>query len=168
MSIVSANGKWKFEIVGYDNWCDDYYDTKEEAIEFGIKLLNSKINEEKEEEKDRYFNVGQVVIHKPKIYAEWVIEQVVQNAHNACGEIAEEWLLNVEKNKIKNLEDKLNSFFIEWLKDNNQIPTFGSIQNIELFDIEGNKIERKRETIVPLINDEGINFKENEFKKVFN
>jgi hypothetical protein len=107
------------------------FDTKEEAIQAGIKELNELKKIDDNYKDVNSFYVGQVQYYTPYISPEWLIEQVGEMAYDECGEVAEDWLCHVKNEKVKQLGDMINEVFMEWLKDVGEMLTFGIVVNIE-------------------------------------
>jgi hypothetical protein len=128
--------KWKFNLDADEIWYGDEFDTKEEAIQAGIKKLNELKKIDNNYKDVNSFYVGQVQYYTPCISPEWLIEQIGEMAYDECGEVAEDWLRFVKNEKVKQLGDMINKVFMEWLKDVGEMPTFGSIVNIEEIKIE--------------------------------
>ena len=120
----SSSGKWQFELLNSDIWRGDEFDTKEQAIEEGRK--------EAIKEGLIKFRVGQIA-SPPKfgIEADIVIERISEVMYEDVGEVAEDYLDDVTKEHLLELEEKLNEVFFKWQKEHGYNPTFYKITNIE-------------------------------------
>lgn len=69
----------------------------------------------------------------PEVYADLILEQVVEQADYQCGEASEDWLRwdTITKEQLKELQDNMQKVFDEWLKKHGLEPTFYNIVNIE-------------------------------------
>ena len=72
----------------------------------------------------------------PEVYADLILEQVVEQADYQCGEASEDWLRwdTITKEQLKELQDNMQKVFDEWLKKHDLEPTFYNIINIEEID----------------------------------
>ena len=72
----------------------------------------------------------------PEVYADLILEQVVEQADYQCGEVSEDWLRwdAITKEQLKELQDNMQKVFDEWLKKHELEPTFYNIVNIEEID----------------------------------
>lgn len=119
---------WMYELPNEERWssCDDGYDTKEEAIQAGREFMR--------EEYPDYdsFEVGKKVIPViPSINAYSILETTSENMYWDVGEIAEDWLSDVNRKEENNLEERLNSVFLAWLEETGNMPTFWKVVNVE-------------------------------------
>lgn len=80
--------------------------------------------------------------YKPVIDAESVIDRLIEDAYEECGESSDGWLDGVSKEQIQELESALNGSLLKWLKGMNCMPHFGCFSNMWKYDIEtGKKVE---------------------------
>lgn len=132
------NGKWVINITHGEIWTnvEDWgeFDSKEKATEYGKKNYTEMIKSYGDSiqlENDKYFSVGQVEHVYPHIDAERIIDDAGENIYDQCGEVADDYLMNVNEKDIEELEEKLNDVFSDWLKKTNNQPTFYQIANTE-------------------------------------
>lgn len=100
------------------------YDTKKEAIQAG----------KDEYEGNRYqFYVGQISNMNlvPSVDVDRVIDDIAENVYWEVGEAAEDYLNDVRKEDLSELEDKLNEVLLEWMKKHNYSPEYFRVANIE-------------------------------------
>ena len=98
---------WSFsEDYGFDG----YYDTLEECFK--------EARESNEDNKMIVF-IGEKTEWESSIDGIETIEQMQVDADNELGEIAENFLVNVSREQIKELEDVLNKAYHEWLTKHN-------------------------------------------------
>lgn len=139
---MKNHDKWIFEKCGEENWntCEDEYNTKEEAIEAGRKYFK----EWREEDPDDFieetggvqFQVGQIKKYVPYINVEQVLDEVGKRAYDDCGEWAEEYLYDVKSEHQKELEEKLNQVFSEWIEKYGYEPRWFNVHNIRAVTID--------------------------------
>lgn len=124
------NGKWMFNIhKNNENWQSDTFDTKEEAIEAGLREYHDY-------EKDHgFYEVGKIEKHVPHIDGERIIEWIGDTAYEECGDFAEDYLRRVKQGDIEHLTNRLNEVLIEWLKGLNEMPTFGKMTKVEKINV---------------------------------
>lgn len=98
---------WSFgDILSFD----ETYETIEECLE--------KAKESNENNKIIVY-VGETVEYKSSIDGISVIEELQRDADRDLEEIAENFLVNVSREKIAELEKGLNKVYHEWLTKNN-------------------------------------------------
>jgi hypothetical protein len=131
---MDRKNKWTYELYNEDIWSSgEDFDTKEEAIETGVK--EAKDIMEVEQFDSYYFWVGQIQEYVPCINAYSVLDNLAENACEQCGEVAEDYLYPVSKEEIHKLEDMLNEALKKWMKETNNEPTFYSIINVEKINV---------------------------------
>lgn len=99
-------------------WENSRFDTIEECIK---DALGCGI------EPGTMIAVGICKDYTPIINVDDVLERVGEDAYEECGEIAEDWPAFESKKGFigaKELEEKLNKVFMEWLEQTNQVPNF--------------------------------------------
>lgn len=126
-------------------WCIlDEFNTREDAIKEGVQQYNDAMNglctdlfDEDDEDGNipTTFCVGEKHEFEPCVDADSIIEYVGCCAYDECGEIAEDYLYDVPRETVDNLQDKIQSVFDDWLDDNNLRPSFYSVINIEEIDV---------------------------------
>ena len=121
-------GKWVAEISNSDIWRGDEFNTKEQAIAEGRKLAKEDgLNKFKIGETEPAFNFG--------IDVDSVIERINETMYEDIGEVAEDYLGDVELEHLLELEEKLNEVFFKWQKEHGYEPTFYKIINIEEINV---------------------------------
>lgn len=117
------DSQWMYNFGDAEHWDEsEYFDTKEEAIEAG--RLEAIYRGEDE------FQVGQIISFTPTIDAEEVLERIGENAYDKS-EYAEDYLCNLPKSEIDELQEMLDKVLEEWLTKTNNQPTFFNISNSE-------------------------------------
>lgn len=130
-----------------DVWCiTDEFDTKEEAIAYGVEEYKQHLAGVSTELFDNDYNypdpptsifeVGEGVGFVPFVDTDWIIEQVAEQASWQCGEIGDDWLRwdTITKEQQEELQDNVQKVFDEWLKKYNLEPTFYNVIHIEEID----------------------------------
>ena len=118
-------GKWMVNTNLYsDIWRGEEFDTKEQAIKEGRKqAMEEGLNKFEIGETEPPLNVG--------IDVDRVIEDVQAIMYDDIGEVAEDYLDDVSKEHLLELEEKLNEVFFKWQKEHGYEPNFYKIINIE-------------------------------------
>ena len=121
------DGKWCISRNGedYDN---DFFDTKEEAIEYATDNDDYNCNET--------FFVGKAEFFKPKIDADDIIDRISDDAYDNYGEWAEAYLHNINTVQKSELQYKLQSVFNKWMKKYSLDPVFFRIVEYYKFNVE--------------------------------
>lgn len=105
-------------------WHNDRFETIEECIEDAKKQgkpIGSRIA------------VGTCEDYVPSIDIFDLLEKIVEDAYDECGEIADgfiEFKYGNHKNE-EILQERMNKVLIDWLKETNQYPTFYKIQPLK-------------------------------------
>lgn len=122
--------KWTNEIdVNSDIWRGEIYDNREEAIKEGIK---DAIDFEK-----KSFKIGIIEeVANFGIDAQGVIENIQNDMYGEYGEVAEDYLDDVTKEHLSELEDQLNEVFYKWQEKYNYKPTFYGVINEEIIKVD--------------------------------
>lgn len=128
------------------------FDTKEKAIEYGVQEykdhlagISTELFDLRElfndvhnypDHPSGWFEVGERMDFIPEVYADLIIDQVVEQAYCQCGEISEDWLRwdTITEEQLKELQGNMQKVFDEWLKKHDLEPTFYNIVNIEEID----------------------------------
>ena len=121
----------EFTNTDNDSWQFDYdgYDSKEEAIKYGIKI--AKID------KETCFRVGKSIpCSMGRIDADNIIENAVEQLYEEVGEVSETYLENITDEQEKELEEALNEVFYNWHKKHDLFPTCYTIEDIEYVEVE--------------------------------
>ena len=122
----SEKGKWVFSTNDEIFRTNDYFDTKEKAIEGGKADLTW-------EGECPTFYVGQIddVDMPININVDDILESIHQGVYDEVGEVAEDYLNDVKKEHYQELEDNLSSVILEWMNKFEYNPTFFKVINIE-------------------------------------
>lgn len=80
--------------------------------------------------KDKIY-IGEVKPYQLRVYAEDVLEALAVDAFENVGEIVDEWPAYRKKEDLEKLSDTLTKCVIEWLKENNDMPTFYRVDNVQ-------------------------------------
>lgn len=122
-------GKWMVNTnLHSDIWRGEEFDTKEQAIEEGRKqAIEEELNKFEIGEVEPAFNFG--------IDVDRVIEDIQVIMYDDIGEVAEDYLDDVSKEHLLELEEKLNEVFFKWQKEHGYEPTFCKIINIEEINV---------------------------------
>ncbi len=100
------------------NWgYEGEYETIEEAIEAGKKEIGES------------FYIGEKVKYLPSISVD-IVEDLISNAEEECGEWTYGWLDNLKSEQIDDLNDKVLDVVYDWLKKYDNMPTFFLVKNI--------------------------------------
>jgi hypothetical protein len=125
--MKNLEGKWLVNLIDYDVWDSvKWFDSKEEAIEYGKKEFSALFNGER-----GIFYVGQIESYIPFICGDRILEQVSEDAYIEVGEPAEDYLSNVKIEHVRLLEERLNKVLNEWIEETNNQPNFFKVVNVE-------------------------------------
>lgn len=104
------------------------YDTKEEAIEAG--------KDEFEGNWDQFY-VGQIrnMDIGVGVGAENIIENIAEDVYNEVGEAAEDYLNDVRKEDMSELEDLLNDVLHHWMDKHDYKPKYFRVANVECISL---------------------------------
>lgn len=130
-----------------DTWDIAYeFDTKEEAIEYGIQEYKDHLAGNLTELFDNDYNypdpsislfeVGEGKDFVPYVDSDLIIEQIAEQASWQCGEAGDDWLRwdTITKEQQEELQKNMQNVFDDWLKKYNLEPTFYNVINIEEID----------------------------------
>ncbi|QEL88463.1 hypothetical protein [Bacillus mycoides] len=133
--------KWMYNLDSNNEiWTSDKYETKEEAVQAALKDWTDRMVADRAAV-DNEFQIGQFKQYAPWINADVLLDELYERATDECGEVAESWLSGVPMDEGEKLQEQINKVVTEWLKEINEHPSFGSIENIETID--ASKIEYK-------------------------
>ena len=118
------HGKWMCSIDEEQWQAAEYFDTKEEAVEFGIKSIQTfnKIPEDgclddemgsTPEEVVTSFYVGQAFCPEIPFNVDDLLERIQEAAYEDGGEFAEDYLDDVTKEHREELDDLIQNWFIK-------------------------------------------------------
>lgn len=106
--------------------------------------IDECISEAKREKVDRgisedYVFIGEIEEYKPKVDIEYLIDNVMEQAYEECGECAKGWLDGLRKEDTRKLDERLNEVFTNWLKETNNTPHFGNFIEVVKYNLETEK-----------------------------
>ena len=134
---MSSDGKWIINLVEDDIWDSiNEFNSKEEAILYGKENFEEIYEEEKGEKFDsriysKVFYVGKIERFIPSINVDSLLDDIVDNAYDEVGEVAEGFLSLISKEEYDFLEERLNEALSEWLDETRNQPTFWKVSNVE-------------------------------------
>ena len=135
--MMSSDGKWIINLVEDDIWDSiNEFNSKEEAILYGKENFEEIYEEEKGEKFDsriysKVFYVGKIERFIPSINVDSLLDDIVDNAYDEVGEVAEGFLSLISKEEYDFLEERLNEALSEWLDETRNQPTFWKVSNVE-------------------------------------
>ena len=135
--MMSSDGKWIINLVEDDIWDSiNEFNSKEEAILYGKENFEEIYEEEKGEKFDsriysKVFYVGKIERFIPSINVDSLLDDIVDNAYDEVGEVAEGFLSLISKEEYDLLEERLNEALSEWLDETRNQPTFWKVSNVE-------------------------------------
>ena len=119
------------------------FDREEETWNNSGESIKECIEEARlyvEAEDQEFVYIGEVTNHVPTIDAERIIDNLIDQAYDECGESSDGWLDGV---KTEELEEKLNEVLQEWLKKTNQEPTFGKLEKVNRYNLKTGEREKR-------------------------
>ena len=124
---------WGIQFTDTDNeiWDidEDGYETKEEAINYGLRMIGNGTEEGKA------FRVGRIIpCGMSGIDAESIIEGAQDSLIQEVGEHGEGYLEDVTEEQRKELEETLNNVFYEWHKKHELFPNCYTIEDEEYIE----------------------------------
>ena len=123
------DGLYMYNFGDEEHWDEDeYFDTKEEAVEAG-RLEAIERGEED-------YQVGQIQKFSPQIDVENALEQIAENACDECGGYAEDYLSNLPEAEVRQLQEMIDEVFNKWLNETNNHPRFFTIVAVSNHTIE--------------------------------
>jgi len=116
------DGKWfgRTEIGGQQAYTIGPFDTKEECAQEAFADIGVDTVE-----------VGKLRQFQPVIDADYIIDQLANEATDEAGEVAEDWLMHIDKESKEQLSEDLTAVLKQWLILNSQWPRFGGIYDEE-------------------------------------
>lgn len=129
-------GKWMYNVGSEEHWdCPEgEFDTREEAVAAGIEFFTLPDGYEDyrgEKFEGESFDVGIITNPDVSIDAWRMIDDVIEQVGEQCGDVSESWLSHVKYEDRDLLSEMLTSAFKIWLRDTNNEPHFYAISNIE-------------------------------------
>ena len=123
-----------------NKWCystdkENYtgiFDTKEEAIKEGkIDAIDR--------DKKHFYIAKAIKDFTPCIDTDFIIELIQEDAYNNGGEWAEDYLDDISKEQLAELDKKLNDVLSDWLNKHNLKPTWFTVEDVEEISLEANE-----------------------------
>lgn len=137
---MSEKIRYAYSIDGYDGTVyEGNYDNFEDAL---ADAIEAKTDYEELEIGDEIY-VGEIKDADITIYAEYVLEDLRQQAYKDYDESSEGWLEDVKNEHEQILENELNAVFKKWAEKYNYLPRFGDIINIKTYVYDGKKWVKK-------------------------
>lgn len=126
---MSNTGKWTWETERKERWWGETYDTRELAIEAGMK--------QSENDGLESFVIGRCEDHcLPGIDVDGLLDTLEDDFSNDAGDFAYEWRENISRDDENLLEEMLSQVFWKWLKETNNQPTSYAIVDIEKINVD--------------------------------
>lgn len=128
---MSRSNKWTYELYSEEFWTSgEDFSTKEEAIDAGKEaaLYNDLDPVES-------FYVGQIKDFIPTINVWRIIDELMEDASEQCGEASDSFLENITKEQRNRLSELLDEALNKWLDETNNHPNFYGIDNIETIKV---------------------------------
>jgi len=127
---------WNFDSDA-ELWYNDNFDTIEECISAAKESIKSG----NEDLRDIVY-VGETNSFIPHVDAEWVLDQLVEDAAEFAGEVSDGWDAYdyKKKSELEELSEALSKCVLEWLKKYGREPEFYAVENIHSYalnDMEG-------------------------------
>lgn len=122
---MSNEGKWIHSLSDDVFHSTDFFDTKEEAVQAGVREYTEFVN--------LNFFVGQVgdLTLSPSVDADGVLETISETMYEEVGEVAEDYLHRVPQEQIDELQVELNKALHAWMDKHKHRPNFYKVTNIE-------------------------------------
>lgn len=154
MSTLVPTGKWYFSFVEDENWdCSEGYDTPEEALADAREAAPEEAAElfDDLDDQQNFLNgsvyIGQGYKFVPEVDADFVIENIQNDAYDLCIEFSNGYLegppLNskpgVRQNwndQVSDLGKRLTEVFTQWAKETNNEPWFTMIDDISIHPVK--------------------------------
>jgi hypothetical protein len=124
------NNKWTYELYNEEHWsCNEEFDTREEAIEAGKEaaLDDGEITS---------FYIGRIVDFIPHVNPYRIIDDLVEDTGEECGEVSDSFLDTVTKEQILRLGEMLDKTLNEWLDETNNQPRFYMLRSVDTIEVE--------------------------------
>lgn len=121
------SGQWMYNFGDEEHWNEcEYFNTREEAIDAG--------REEAIAREESQYQVGQIVDFVPRISAEYVLEQISEDAYEECGDNVGDYPFTNKEDQQK-LQEMLDEVLERWMDKTNNYPTFYKIEKVENLSI---------------------------------
>lgn len=121
------SGQWMYNFGDEEHWNEcEYFDTKEEAVDAGRAEAIAR--------EESQYQVGQIVDFVPRISAEYVLEQISEDAYEECGDNVGDYPFTNKEDQQK-LQEMLDEVLERWMDKTNNYPTFYKIEKVENLSI---------------------------------
>lgn len=67
--------------------------------------------------------------------ADRILEGIGERAYEECGECAQDWLENLPKEKVDDLEGMVHAAILEWMEKHNELPHFWHVEQVQKHEI---------------------------------
>lgn len=105
------------------------FGSKEEVINEALEYKDSYDQD--------YFFVGQIDEEVGiSIDVDSLLEEINEGVYERVGELADDYLVDVDKEHVRILEDRLNDVLYEWMDEFGYKPNFWTIKNVEKIYID--------------------------------
>lgn len=121
--MEAKTGQWTFDTSDEIFRNVEYFDTKEQAIEYGKNYEGDGVE----------FYVGQIqkVDYAITTDVDGVLENVAQSVYDEVGEVAEDYLDYVKPDHVQALQEEMDKVLHQWMVQYGYEPTFFKVDNIE-------------------------------------
>lgn len=127
---MSNIGKWTVSTSSDLFNGADYFDTKQEAIDFGRLEYKEYVfvNE---------FYVGQIqsVSLGVCVDTDSILERINESMCDEFGELAGDYLMRTDPEHDAELEEELTKVIVNWIEKHNYQPTFFTVESIEKVEV---------------------------------
>lgn len=124
--------EWIAEITDIDSeiWNSDIEgDTRKEVIKEGMKMAK--------EEGLVTFRIGRKIpVGIPSLDVDNILEDTYNQVYDEVGEVAESFLEDITPEQQKELEEKLNEVFYNWIKKHKLEPTCYTVADDEFIEVK--------------------------------
>lgn len=114
------------------------FSTHEHAEVFpcdSFPTFNAAVEEAKSHgvERVRIGKLQQVYTHGD--FAETILERISESVYEQAGEVAEDYLSDIPRNKVDILDDRLNEVVQKWMDDFGYHPSFQAVIDVVEYDL---------------------------------
>jgi len=119
----------KWTVSDNEERFSEEFDTEKEAVAYGMGEFYGE-----------QFWVAQINPIIPRIDAKKLLERFSEDIFEVVGDIAEDYLCNIDKKLQLKLEKQLNKVFHEWLTKTKNWPNFYAVKNVKQINPEDQKL----------------------------
>lgn len=116
--------------IDEERYAADEYDTRDDALAAG---RSDATDDDREDA-----TIWTAVPMKPTIgtflrgrFVEYLLDQVVEEAGEECGEFAEDWMVKLPHDIVSDLEVRLGKLLEEWATQWGQQPSFFTVDQVQ-------------------------------------